>query len=237
LQAIENFSDLGSGIQIAMQDLDIRGAGNLLGAEQSGFIADLGYETYQKILSEAVHELKTDEFSELYNDKQSNESIRGEQFAEECAVESDLELLLPADYVKGSSERMLLYRELDGLTLDTEVAEFRTRLQDRFGVIPSETEELLRIVPLRRMAVHLGIEKMYLKGGRMTLFFVSNVNSLYFQSETFGKIIEYMMKYPSRCDLRDQMGKRSMLIKSVQHTETAVSVMQEIMAITPKNCL
>jgi transcription-repair coupling factor (superfamily II helicase) len=233
LQAIENFSDLGSGIHIAMQDLDIRGAGNLLGAEQSGFIADLGYETYQKILSEAIHELKTDEFSELYNDEQSND----EQFVEECAVESDLELLLPADYVRGSSERMLLYRELDGLTLDTEVVGFRTRLQDRFGAIPSETEELLRIVPLRRIAVRLGIEKMYLKGGRMTLFFVSNVNSLYFQSEAFGKIIEYMMKYPSRCDLREQTGKRSMLIKSVKNTETAVSVMQEIMAIIPKNCL
>jgi transcription-repair coupling factor (superfamily II helicase) len=238
LQAIENFSDLGSGIHIAMQDLDIRGAGNLLGAEQSGFIADLGYETYQKILSEALHELKTDEFSELYNDKQSNDSIHsisGEQFVEECVIESDLELLLPADYVTGSSERMLLYRELDGLTLDTEVAGFRTRLRDRFGAIPSETEELLRIVPLRRMAVCLGIEKIYLKGGRMTLFFVSNVDSLYFHSEAFGKIIEYMMKYPSRCDLREQTGKRSMLIKSVQNTETAVSVMQEIMAIAPKN--
>ncbi|KAA6342835.1 Transcription-repair-coupling factor [termite gut metagenome] len=234
LQAIENFSDLGSGIHIAMQDLDIRGAGNLLGAEQSGFIADLGYETYQKILSEAVHELKTDEFSELYNDKQSKDCIGGEQFVEECVLESDLELLLPANYVTGSSERMLLYRELDGLALDTEVAGFRTRLQDRFGTIPFETEELLRIVPLRRMAVRLGIEKMYLKGGRMTLFFVANVNSLYFQSEAFGKIIEYMMKYPSRCNLREQMGKRSMLIKSIQNTEMAVSVMQEIMTIAPK---
>ncbi|KAA6347570.1 Transcription-repair-coupling factor [termite gut metagenome] len=233
LQAIENFSDLGSGIHIAMQDLDIRGAGNLLGAEQSGFIADLGYETYQKILSEAVHELKTDEFSELYNDAQSDGAISGEQFVEECTVESDLELLLPANYVTGSSERMLLYRELDGLTLDTEVAGFRTRLQDRFGAIPPETEELLRIVPLRRIAVHLGIEKVYLKGGRMTLFFISNENSPYFQSEAFGKMIEYMMKYPRRCDLREQTGKRSMLIKSVPDTETAVSVLQEITAIIP----
>ncbi|KAA6316864.1 Transcription-repair-coupling factor, partial [termite gut metagenome] len=216
----------------AMQDLDIRGAGNLLGAEQSGFIADLGYETYQKILSEAVHELKTDEFSELYSDAQSDGAISGEQFVEECTVESDLELLLPANYVTGSSERMLLYRELDGLTLDTEVADFRTRLQDRFGAIPPETEELLRIVPLRRIAVRLGIEKVYLKGGRMTLFFISNDNSPYFQSEAFGKMIEYMMKYPRRCDLREQTGKRSMLIKSVPDTETAVSVLQEITTST-----
>ncbi|KAA6326776.1 Transcription-repair-coupling factor [termite gut metagenome] len=231
MQAIENFSDLGSGIHIAMQDLDIRGAGNLLGAEQSGFIADLGYETYQKILSEAVHELKTDEFSELYSDAQNDSTISSEKFVEECTVESDLELLLPADYVTGSSERMFLYRELDGLTLDTEVAGFRTRLQDRFGAIPPETEELLRIVPLRRIAVRLGIEKIYLKGGRMTLFFISNDNSPYFQSEAFGKMIEYMMKYPRRCDLREQAGKRSMLIKSVPDTATAVSVLQEITTI------
>src|SRR5699024_2596790 len=139
LQAIENFSELGSGIHIAMQDLDIRGAGNMLGAEQSGFIADLGYETYQKILSEAVHELKTDEFAELYADELKGEGvISGEQFVDECQVESDLELLLPATYVTGSSERMLLYRELDGLTLDKDVDAFRARLEDRFGPIPPE---------------------------------------------------------------------------------------------------
>ena len=150
LQAIENFSDLGSGIHIAMQDLDIRGAGNMLGAEQSGFIADLGYETYQKILTEAVHELKTDEFADLYAEELKAEGgvISGEQFVDECQVESDLELLLPATYVTGSSERMLLYRELDSLTLDKDVEAFRNRLIDRFGPVPSETEELLRIVPL-----------------------------------------------------------------------------------------
>lgn len=143
LQAIENFSDLGSGIHIAMQDLDIRGAGNMLGAEQSGFIADLGYETYQKILSEAVHELKTDEFADLYAEelKADGGVISGEQFVDECQVESDLELLLPADYVTGSSERMLLYRELDGLTLDKDVDAFRSA-SNRFGPIPPETEEL-----------------------------------------------------------------------------------------------
>ena len=132
LQAIENFSDLGSGIHIAMQDLDIRGAGNLLGAEQSGFIADLGYETYQKILSEAVHELKNDEFADLYADEIKGEGqISGEGFVDECQVESDLELLLPANYVTGSSERMLLYRELDGLMLDKDVEAFRSRLEGR----------------------------------------------------------------------------------------------------------
>ncbi len=232
LQAIENFSDLGSGIHIAMQDLDIRGAGNMLGAEQSGFIADLGYETYQKILTEAVQELKNDEFAELYADEVKGDgTITGEQFVIESQVESDLELLLPANYVTGSSERMLLYRELDGLTLDKEVDAFRSRLEDRFGAIPSETEELLRIVPLRRLAARLGSEKIFLKGGRMTLFFVANPDSPYYQSQAFGKLIDYMMKYTRRCDLREQNGKRSMLIKDVPNVETAVSVLREIIAI------
>lgn len=233
LQAIENFSDLGSGIHIAMQDLDIRGAGNMLGAEQSGFIADLGYETYQKILSEAVHELKTDEFAELYAEELKAEGgvISGEQFVDECQVESDLELLLPATYVTGSSERMLLYRELDSLTLDKDVEDFCTRLIDRFGPIPSETEELLRIVPLRRLAARLGAEKVFLKGGRMSLFFVSNPDSPYYQSQAFGKVIAYMMKYTRRCDLREQNTRRSMLVKDVKNVETAVGVLQEIVAM------
>ena len=235
LQAIENFSDLGSGIHIAMQDLDIRGAGNLLGAEQSGFIADLGYETYQKILSEAVHELKNDEFADLYADEIKGEGqISGEGFVDECQVESDLELLLPANYVTGSSERMLLYRELDGLMLDKDVEAFRSRLEDRFGPVPPETEELLRIVPLRRLAARLGAEKIFLKGGRMTLFFVSNPDSPFYQSQAFGKVIDYMMKYTRRCDLREQNGKRSMLIKDVTNVETAVSVLQEIVALPVK---
>ena len=235
LQAIENFSDLGSGIHIAMQDLDIRGAGNMLGAEQSGFIADLGYETYQKILTEAVRELKTDEFAELYADEvMSDGKISGEQFVDECMVESDLELLLPANYVTGSSERMLLYRELDSLNLDKEVMAFRGRLEDRFGPIPPETEELLRIVPLKRLAARLGAEKVFLKAGRMTLFFVSNPDSPFFQSTAFGKVIAYMMAYTRRCELREPNGKRSMVIKSVENVETAVSVLQEMIAIEEK---
>ncbi|WP_418460122.1 transcription-repair coupling factor [Bacteroides sp.] len=233
LQAIENFSDLGSGIHIAMQDLDIRGAGNMLGAEQSGFIADLGYETYQKILTEAVHELKTDEFADLYAEELKAEGgvISGEQFVDECQVESDLELLLPATYVTGSSERMLLYRELDSLTLDKDVEAFRNRLIDRFGPVPSETEELLRIVPLRRLAARLGAEKVFLKGGRMSLFFISNPESPYYQSQAFGKVIAYMMKYTRRCDLREQNTRRSVLVKDVKNVETAVGVLQEIVAM------
>ncbi|WP_337625214.1 transcription-repair coupling factor [Phocaeicola sp.] len=233
LQAIENFSDLGSGIHIAMQDLDIRGAGNMLGAEQSGFIADLGYETYQKILAEAVTELKNDEFAELYADeiKAGEEKLSGEGFVDECTVESDLELLFPNEYIPSSSERMLLYRELDKLELDKDVEAFKARLVDRFGKIPPEGEELIRIVPLRRMAKRMGIEKVILKLGRMTLYFVSNLESPYYQSEAFGKIINYMSQNPRICNLREQNGKRSMVIKDVKDVQTAVRIMQEIVSM------
>ena len=234
LQAIENFSDLGSGIHIAMQDLDIRGAGNMLGAEQSGFIADLGYETYQKILAEAVKELKEDEFSELYKEElqaTGEEKISGEDFVSECQVESDLELLFPNEYIPSSSERMLLYRELDGLELDKDVLDFKSRLEDRFGKVPPEGQELLRIVPLRRLAKRLGAEKIFLKAGRMTLFFVSNPDSPYYQSAAFGKVISYMGMNPRYCNLREVNGKRSMVVKNVENVETAVSILQEIVSL------
>lgn len=233
LQAIENFSDLGSGIHIAMQDLDIRGAGNMLGAEQSGFIADLGYETYQKILSEAVTELKNDEFAELYADeiKAGEEKISGEDFVDECTVESDLELLFPNEYIPSSSERMLLYRELDKLELDRDVEAFKERLVDRFGKIPPEGEELIRIVPLRRLAKRLGVEKAVLKGGKMILYFVSNPDSPYYQSAAFGKIIDYMAKYPRVCNLREQNGRRSMIVKDITDVDSAVRILQEMVSL------
>ena len=234
LQAIENFSGLGSGIHIAMQDLDIRGAGNMLGAEQSGFIADLGYETYQKILAEAVKELKEDEFAEVYAEElqaAGEEKISGEDFVSECQVESDLELLFPNEYIPSSSERMLLYRELDGLELDKDVLDFKARLEDRFGKVPPEGQELLRIVPLRRLAKRLGAEKIFLKAGRMTLFFVSNPDSPYYQSAAFGKVIGYMGMNPRYCNLREQNGKRSMVVKNVENVETAVSILQEIVSM------
>lgn len=232
LQAIENFSDLGSGIHIAMQDLDIRGAGNMLGAEQSGFIADLGYETYQKILTEAVQELKTEEFAELYTQETNADgTIVGEEFVKETVLDTDLELLFPLSYITSTSERMLLYRELDGLILDTEVDAFRARLEDRFGPLPRETQELLRIVPLRRMAARLGAEKITLKGEQMMLFLISNDDSPYYQSPAFGKLINYMMKNPRRCNLRDAKGRRSMVVQHVPDVEVAVAVLQEILAM------
>ncbi|NLI63270.1 MAG: transcription-repair coupling factor [Bacteroidales bacterium] len=231
LQAIENFSDLGSGFHIAMQDLDIRGAGNMLGAEQSGFIADLGYETYQKILTQAVQELKEDEFSDLYEDSNKELVSDEREYVDECQVESDLELLLPDNYVTGSSERMSLYSELDELVLDDEVEVFERKLQDRFGPIPEETSELLKIVPLRRMAKRLGIERIFLKGGQMILFFVSNDESPFYQSEAFGKIISFAVQNPRRCDLREKRGRRSLMVKNINKMHEAVAVLQEIVSI------
>ena len=227
LQAIENFTDLGSGIHIAMQDLDIRGAGNLLGAEQSGFIADLGYETYQKILGEAVHELKTNEFADLLmGDVAEGEKISGDGFVEECAVESDLELLFPNEYIPTSSERMLVYRELDSLETDEQLAKFRTRLTDRFGPVPPMGEELLRVVPLRRIGKQLGVEKILLKGGQMALYFVSNLESPYYDSAAFGRVMNYTAMTPYECRFRELSGKRSLLIKGIDTVETALSVLQ-----------
>ena len=237
LQAIENFSDLGSGIHIAMQDLDIRGAGNMLGAEQSGFIADLGYETYQKILAEAVSELKNDEFADLYTEeiKAGEDKISGEEFVDECTVESDLELLFPNEYIPSSSERMLLYRELDKLEADKDVEAFKSRLVDRFGKIPPEGEELIQIVPLRRLAKRLGVEKVFLKGGKMNLYFVSNLESPYYQSKAFDKVIGYMASNPRNCNLREQRGKRSMTVKNITDVHTALRVLQEIMLVAADN--
>lgn len=232
LQAIENFSDLGSGIHIAMQDLDIRGAGNLLGAEQSGFIADLGYETYQKILAEAIKELKNEEFNDLYEEELAQgKELGGETFVDECSLESDLRMSFPETYVPSSSERMLLYRELDNLEEDQDIEKFRARMLDRFGPIPPEGEELIEVVRLRRIGKKLGAEKVYLKGGNMTLFFVSNPDSAYYKSKAFGQCIQYASIYAHRCRLREIKDKRSLVIEEVKNVKEAVSILQQISEI------
>ena len=174
LEALENFSELGSGFNLAMQDLDIRGAGNLLGAEQSGFMEDLGYETYQKILNQAVTELKNEEFQDIYAEEiAQGKEISGDEFVEDCALESDLEMYFPETYVPGSAERMFLYRELDNISDDDQLDAYRKRLEDRFGKMPKEGEQLLLVVPLRRIGKKLGCEKIILKQGRMQMQFVS----------------------------------------------------------------
>ena len=229
LEALETFSDLGSGFNLAMQDLDIRGAGNLLGSEQSGFMEDLGYETYQKILSQAVTELKNDEFQDLYEEEMNEgKQITGDDFIDDCAVESDLEMYFPDNYVPGSSERMLLYRELDNIEKDEDLDAYRKRLQDRFGPIPRQGEELMQVVALRRVGKRLGCEKIILKQGRMQMQFVSNPNSMYYQSEAFDKVLNYIGYHPRRCNLKERNGKRSMVVNDVKSVEDAVKVLREI---------
>ena len=232
LQAIESFSDLGSGIHIAMQDLDIRGAGNLLGAEQSGFIADLGFETYQKILKEAVLELKTEEFADTYMEQMQEESETGgdelTDFAADCVIDTDLTLMFPSDYVPQENERISLYRELDNMESQRDVDDFEERLRDRFGTIPDVGKELIRIVPLRRTARKLGIEKIALKNGQMYTFFVGDENKAYYQSPAFGRMLNYLQQNPLRCKLREKNGKRSMLISNVTTVLQALDILSTI---------
>ena len=235
LQAIESFSDLGSGIHIAMQDLDIRGAGNLLGAEQSGFIADLGYETYQKILKEAVTELRTEEFADAMkaDTATDGENDGADDFVADCTVETDLELLLPALYVPQESERISLYRELDSIERELDLRAFRERLQDRFGKIPPETAELLRIPRLRRLARRLGIEKVALKQGAMFLYFVGDNNVAYYQSPMFGRLVRYLQNNASRVRIRQNGERRSFAVAHVPTVEEAVAILEGVLALEP----
>lgn len=229
LEALETFSDLGSGFNLAMQDLDIRGAGNLLGAEQSGFMEDLGYETYQKILNQAVTELKNDEFADIYAEEIADgRQLSGDDFVEDCAVESDLEMYFPDTYVPGSSERMLLYRELDNITDDRELDDYRQRLIDRFGPVPHEGEELLQVVPLRRLGKRLGCEKLILKQDSMRMQFVSNTASAYYKSQAFDKVLRYIGNNPRRCNLKEISGKHIMIVSGVKTVGDAVAVLRDI---------
>jgi transcription-repair coupling factor (superfamily II helicase) len=256
LEALENFSDLGSGINIAMQDLDIRGAGNLLGSEQSGFISDLGYETYQKILNQAMTELRNEsvEFlrpsgskpAELERTTAEDGSAKGAavansqlstlssqlSFVDDCALESDIEMYFPDQYVPSDSERMLLYRELDNLAnshhLENDLEAYRKRLVDRFGVIPKVAEELINVVPLRVLGKQMGIEKIMLKQQKMYLYFVSNPDSLYYQSEAFGSILNYVSKHPRQCNFREANGKRSVVIASVASVTESLKICRAI---------
>ena len=249
LEALETFSELGSGFNLSMQDLDIRGAGNLLGAEQSGFMEDLGYETYQKILSQAMTELRNERkepatrsplpaprsplpanISAPQANGVSLETgpLGNAVFVDDCSIESDLEMYLPELYVPSSSERMLLYRELDNIKNDRDLETYKERLRDRFGEIPPEGIELLNVVPLRRVGKLLGCEKIMLKQGQMTIFFVSVADSPYYQSDAFSRVLNYAARNVRRCALREIKGKRSMVVKQVPSVEQAVAILNEM---------
>lgn len=229
LEALETFSELGSGFNLSMQDLDMRGAGNLLGAEQSGFMEDLGFETYQKILTQAVTELKNDEFADMYHDEmQQGKKLSGDEFVDDCAVESDLEMFFPDQYVPSSSERMLLYRELDNINNDADLEKYKANLKDRFGEIPHEGLELLQVVPLRRIGKRLGFEKIMLKNGMLQMQFVSNPMSAYYKSQAFEKALNYIGFHPRRCNIKESRGKRYMTVTGVDTVGKAVEILREI---------
>ncbi len=230
LQAIEEFSELGSGFNIAMQDLDIRGAGNLLGKEQSGFIADIGFETYQRILREALQELKENEFSNLYQEekKQTIEKQKQEQqFLYDCQIETDLQILFPDDYIPNVSERINQYRELDNIEHEEQLREFEEKLRDRFGPLPEPTCELLNVVRLRWHAIALGFEKIMIKNNTMVVHFISNQESPYYQSETFSRVLGYIQKHQKHFQLKE--GKKlTMTIGQVDNINKALELLKNM---------
>lgn len=228
LEAIENFSDLGSGIHLAMQDLDIRGAGNLLGSEQSGFIADLGYETYQKILTEAVTEIRNEEKLSPDNSTEGQGDIEASLYVSDCTIETDIEICFPESYVPSSSERMLLYRELDGLKDDDEIERFRKKLIDRFGPVPPVGEDLMKVVVLRRLGKRNGIERFVLKQDKMNMYLVSNNDSPYYDGPEFGRILSFVMANPKRCNIKEVKEKRYVAINSVPSVQFAIDIMNKI---------
>ena len=223
LRALEDFSDLGSGFNIALRDLDIRGAGNLLGAEQSGFINDIGFETYHKILDEAILELKETEFKDIFENE-----LREKKFVSDCVLESDLEILIPDEYVESSAERISLYTELNHIQNEEGLRRFAENITDRFGKIPQQTEDLLDTVRLRWMARDLGFEKIMLKNKMMTAHLVTNQESAYYQTDIFMKILRYAASHQGDCSVKEANGKNIFSIKNVETVNKALRILNEI---------
>ncbi len=230
LAALEEFSDLGDGFKVAMRDLDIRGAGNLLGAEQSGFISDLGFETYHKILDEAVQELKETDFKELFAAELSQ---RAQVLVQDCVIETDLELLIPEYYIANISERLQLYTQLDNIKKEEELLQFKSSLRDRFGPLPQQTEELIRSVELRWLGEQLGFEKISLKNEKLRAWFVSNKNE-YYNSKIFGEILEYVQQHPKQFRMRDMGNKLTLVAEPIHTVDFAISLLRQMMDYSNK---
>jgi len=225
LRALEEFSDLGEGLNIAMRDLDIRGAGNILGAEQSGFINDIGFETYHKILDEAIAELKDTEFQDIF-DREEEKS-----FVTDCTIETDMEVRFPADYIGSTQERVSLYSELDHTKTEEALMKFTDHLIDRFGPIPKQVNDLLNTVRLRWIAKDLGFEKIVLRQHNMTAYFVSNQESRYFESATFQKLMQYIMSHPKRTAVKEANDKLQLTVKEVSTVTQALDLLREMQTV------
>ena len=226
LKAIEELSDLGSGFHIALQDLDIRGAGNMLGGEQSGFIADIGFETYNRILNEAIQELKETEYPELFSPKEPVDQQGETVFTEDCQIDTDLELLFPDEYITSISERMNLYRELDQIQRQEDLVEFEKGLVDRFGALPDPSRELLLVVNLRWLANRLGFEKIVLKNGKMIGYFVSNQDSPLYKSKTFNQILTFVQKQPRLFRMKEQNNKLTLTCEPITTVTSACELLR-----------
>jgi transcription-repair coupling factor (superfamily II helicase) len=222
LQALEQFSDLGSGFQIAMKDLDIRGAGNLLGAEQSGFISEIGFDMYQKILNEAIQELKETAFKDMYQDLQ-------DAFVQDCQIETDLEILIPDSYISNIAERINLYKELDSLSSENDLQQFEEQLIDRFGPIPVATQEMIQAVRLRWIAEKIGLEKVVLKQKKMICYFVSNQESPYYQSPIFTQVLQYVQQHSRKCKLKERNDRLSLVYENVYSILSAIALLREVL--------
>jgi len=228
LRAIEEFSELGSGFNIAMQDLDIRGAGNLLGAEQSGFIADIGFETYQKILNEAIAELRNEGVDVSQLGAKEREVVEGLHFIDDAHIDIEVEASLPDSYVQQQAERLKLYRELDSIKDEEALQAFAARLEDRFGRLPRATEELLNVVRLRREAIRLGMERVKVKNGLMIVHFVGEESSPYYQSEIFRTLLQKIMQQPERFVLKQHNNRLGMTVRQVKDVEAAYKILQQL---------
>jgi transcription-repair coupling factor (superfamily II helicase) len=238
LTAIVEFSDLGSGFQIAMRDLDIRGAGNLLGGEQSGFINDMGFDTYMKILNEAIEELKQEDwYKQVVEDGEgasADKSVFSRQFVKDTVVDTDLQLLIPDTYVSNLTERLLLYRELDNISKEEDLALFQSKLRDRFGPLPIEVSELINVVRMRWAAMKLGFEKITLKNSKMISYFLSKQDSDYYNSPMFKAVLSYAQKTPKQSALKEQNSKLWLTIENIKSVDEAIVVFEKITSMIVK---
>jgi transcription-repair coupling factor (superfamily II helicase) len=229
LQTLEQFNELGSGFQIAMRDLDIRGAGNLLGGEQSGFIAEIGFEMYQKILAEAIRELKSTDFKTVF----AEEMERKKDFVSDCSIDTDFEILIPDHYVENITERLSLYTQLDDLETDEEMKQFALELVDRFGAIPPQVEALFTTLKCRRIARELGFEKLIVKNELMRLYFIDDPESSYYESDTFKHIMGYIQTQTNRIRIK-QSGKHFYLTTDrVKNMQIVVDLLEKIKKSLP----
>ena len=223
LQALDQFSNLGSGFSIAMRDLDIRGAGDLLGADQSGFINEIGFEMYQKILNESIEELKQDKFQELF------QKPKEQYFIKDCQIDTDLEILIPDNYISNIEERLNIYKELNAVTDEKGLLNFQKNLEDRFSTIPLSVTELISSMRLKWIARKLGFERLVLKNGTMRLYFTTKTDSIYFESEMFGKILEYLKLNFRTCKMTEKKSKLYLVIKNIKSASKAIDICKDIL--------